>query len=331
VNDVNTQFVLRSRPVGLPKPDDFEMTRVPLPRVQPGTFLVRNTLIGLAPASRIRMGDGPSYAAPTPLGSVIYSQSLGEVIESAHRDFLVGDIVVLTDGGWQTHVVSDGSSAQKVDTAIAPASVWLGALGVSGLTAYAGLMEVAGLTPADTLLVSAASGAVGSSAGQIAKAIGCRVVGIAGGARKVAHVRDTLGFDDCLDYRSASFAQDMEAAGGFSVYFDNVGGAVRDAALGAMADYGRIVVCGLISEYNDGCTSGPGWMPILTRRLTVRGFLMRDHMACREAFLHDMAGWLREGRIKVLEDVTEGFENLPSAFIAMLTGRNFGKSLVKLR
>ena len=332
MNDFNMQFVLRSRPAGLPKPDDFEMVRAPLPRVGPGTFLVRNTLIGLAPASRIRMSEGPSYAAPTPLGSVIYSQSLGEVVESAHADYRAGDLVVLTDGGWQTHVVSDGSSAQKIDTTIAPASVWLGALGVSGLTAYAGLMEIAGLTPADTLLVSAASGAVGSSAGQIAKAIGCRVVGVAGGERKAAHVRDTLGFDDCLDYRSGSFVQDLQAAAGdgFSVYFDNIGGAVRNAALDVMADFGRIVVCGLISEYNDGSASGPGWMPILTKRLSVRGFLMRDHMASRAAFQRDMAGWLRDGRIKIVEDVTDGFANLPSAFIAMLTGRNFGKSLVRI-
>jgi len=329
----NTQFVLAARPVGLPKIEDFKLIRTPLPRVEANTFLVRNTMIGLAPASRIRMSEGPSYTTPTPLGDVVYSQSLGEVVESAHEAYAPGDLVVLTDGGWQTYVLSDGSSAQKVDTTIAPASVWLGVMGVSGFTAYAGLMKIASLKPTDSLLVSAASGAVGSSAGQIAKAIGCRVVGIAGGQQKVAHVRDTLGFHDCLDYRSDTFADELHTLGGdgFDVYFDNVGGPVRDAALTAMANFGRIVVCGLISEYNNtGKATGPGWMPILTKRLSVQGFLMRDHMDIREAFYRDMSAWIRSGKIKVLEDIVEGFDSLPIAFINMLTGKNFGKTLVRI-
>ena len=330
---LNTQFVLRSRPEGAPRPENFELVRVPIPRLAKGTFLVRNAMIGLAPASRIRMSEGHSYAAPTPLGGVIYSQSLGEVIASENEDFKPGEGVVLTDGGWQTHVVSDGSSAQKIDTSIAPPSVWLGTLGVSGLTAYVGLRNVARLQPRDTLLVSAASGAVGSVAGQIAKAMGCRVVGIAGGERKVGYVREQLRFDDCVDYRSDRFREHLleSSKDGFSVYFDNVGGAVRDAAVSVMANHGRIVICGLISEYNDRqAPSGPSWMPVLTKRLSVHGFLMRDHVGARDAFLAEMAGWLRDGKMRVLEDVVEGFENIPSAFIGMLMGRNFGKTLVRI-
>jgi NADPH-dependent curcumin reductase CurA len=331
---VRRQFVLKSRPTGVPKPDDFEMVSTPVPDLEPGTFIVRNAVIGLAPATRLRLGGESSYMAPTPLGSVIYSQSAGVVVASAHAGFALGENVALMDGGWQTHARSDGSNARKIDPTVAPPSVWLGALGVSGFAAYAGLKAVAGLRPSETVVVSAAAGAVGAAAGQIAKIAGCRIIGIAGGGRKVDFVRATLGFDAALDYRSSTFRDDLRAAcgdGGVNVYFDNVGGRVTDAVLGVMSDFGRVAVCGQISAYNaTGSAGGPDWMPVLTKRLTVRGFMIQDHQDLQDDFIRDLSVWIRNGSFKVVEDVIEGFENLPAAFIGMLTGANLGKTLVRL-
>jgi len=329
----NRQIVLKSRPVGEPVATDFELIEGPIPEPEAGQFVAQNIYLGLAPAARLRMSEGASYAAPTPLGSVVYGQSAGIVVASRNDRFQVGDKVVVTDGGWQDYTLTDGALATKVDEGKAPLASWLGVLGVSGQTAYGGLLLHGRPKPGETVVVSAASGAVGGAVGQIARIKGCRVIGIAGGAKKCAFVRETLGFDDCVDHRAAAFDAALRAAcpNGVDVYFDNVGGAVRDAVFPLMNDFGRIVVCGLIAEYNSTTTrAGPDWFPILTRRLTIRGFLMRDHADIQPRFIEDVSGWLADRRIVAREDITRGLHRAPEAFIAMLLGRNFGKSLVEL-
>jgi NADPH-dependent curcumin reductase CurA len=330
------RIVLKSLPKGLPTPDNFEIVEADIPVLRDGEFLVRNAYIGLAPSSRIRMselGSGKSYAEPTPIGGVIYGQTLGTVVETRHPGYAVGDTVVLTAGGWQEVTISDGSLTTRVDLSVAPPTHWLGALGVSGLSAYVGLIDVGHIQPTDCVAVSAASGAVGAMVGQIAKAMGCRVVGIAGGAEKCAYIKDELGFDEAVDYRAADFESALAnaCAGEIDLFFDNVGGAVRTAMLGQMNTFGRIVVCGMIAEYNSlSSATGPSWLPILSKRLTVRGFLMRDHMHMYDAFMRDVSNWMHAGAIKPREDIVDGLESTPEAFIGMLRGKNFGKTIVRL-
>jgi NADPH-dependent curcumin reductase CurA len=329
---LNRQVVLKSRPRGVPATADFELREAPVPTVGAGEFLVAHSHLGLAPAARIRMSEGRSYADPTPLGCVVYGQAAGRVVASRHEHFAVGDVVVVSDGGWQEYSISTGATATKVTAPDIPLTVWLGALGVSGLTAYVGLLDIGKAKADETVVVSAASGGVGSVVGQIARIKRCRVVGIAGGQEKCAHVHDDLGFEACVDYRAAGFAQALDKAcpDGIDVYFDNVGGMVRDAVIPRMNLFGRVVVCGMISEYNSGPAAGPSWFPILTKRLTVRGFLMRDHLDRKRAFEREMADWYRAGLLRVREDVVAGLEQAPAAFIGMLEGRNFGKTIVKL-
>lgn len=329
-------IVLRRRPQGLPCAEDFELVTAPCPVPAEGEFLVRNSHIGLAPSSRMRMSEvqgDQSYDAPTRLGGVIHGQTLGQIVETRHPDYRIGETVVLTAGGWQEMSVCDGTLVRRVDESVAPATYWLGALGVSGLTAYAGLMEVGALTPGETVVVSAASGGVGSVAAQIARASGCHVIGIAGGAAKCRSLLEELRLDAAVDYKAPTFADALRSAceGGVDLYFDNTGGPVRDAMLGQMARHGRIVVCGLVAEYNGlGGSTGPGWLPILARQLTVRGFLMRDFLHLEDRFVRDVGGWLKQGRIAVREDVTQGFENTPEAFVRMLSGKTFGKAIVQV-
>jgi NADPH-dependent curcumin reductase CurA len=330
------RIVLKSRPDGLPVPDNFEIETVNLPTVREGEILVKNEYLGLAPSSRIRMSEiksDASYAEPTPIGGVIYGQSLGRIVQSRNPRYKEGERVVLTAGGWQEMSVSDGSLTTRIDETKAGATQWLGALGVSGLTAYVGLFDVGGLKPNDRVAVSAASGAVGAMACQIAKAKGCHVVGIAGGPEKCRYLVDELGLDAAVDYRAADYgkALDEACAAGVDLFFDNVGGSIRADILARMNNFGRIVVCGMIAEYNSlSSSTGPGWLPILTKRLTVRGFLMRDHVHLHDDFVRDVGGWIAEGKIKPREDIVEGFENTPQAFIGMLSGRNFGKTIVRL-
>lgn len=330
------QIVLRSRPEGLPTPDNFAIRTVDVPAIGDGQFLVKNELLGLAPSSRIRMSESEtngSYDMPTPIGGVIHGQSLGTIIESRHPGYAVGAKVVLTAGGWQEMSVSDGSLTTPVDTSLAKESLWLGALGVSGLTAYAGLIGVGQIRPGDRVAVTAASGAVGAMAGQIARAFGCHVIGIAGGAEKCGYIRQELGFEAAVDYRSPAYDNELRqaCADGIDLFFDNVGGRIRSDLLPWMNKFGRIVVCGMISEYNNPAgATGPSWMPILTKQLTVRGFLMRDYVHLQSWFVRDVAGWLAEGKIKPREDITNGFENTPAAFIRMLSGQTFGKTIVRL-
>ncbi|GGC78130.1 NADP-dependent oxidoreductase [Chelatococcus reniformis] len=330
---MNRQIVLASRPEGLPALDNFALVSGDMPVPGPGQFLLAHHYLGLAPAARIRMGAARSYAPPLPIGGVIYGQAVGRVGASRHPQFQEGDLVVSTDAGWQEYSVSDGARASRIDAAIAPERVWLGALGVSGLTAYVGLLDVGGPRATDTVVVSAAAGAVGSAVGQIARIKGCRVVGIAGGSAKCRYVTQELGLDASVDYHAADFARQLADAchAGIDLYFDNVGGAVRDTVWPLMNDFGRVVVCGQISEY--GATApaaGPGWFSLLTKRLSVRGFLLRDHEERHAAAVADMSRWYREGRIKGREQIVEGLEQAPAAFIRMLQGGNLGKTLVRL-
>jgi NADPH-dependent curcumin reductase CurA len=246
----NRRIVLKSRPVGEPAASDFELIEGPIPEPAAGQFVAKNIYLGLAPAARLRMSEGASYAAPTPLGSVVYGQSAGIIIASRNERFQVGDKVVVTDGGWQDYTLTDGALATKVDESKAPLASWLGILGVSGQTAYGGLLLHGQPKSAETVVVSAASGAVGGAVGQIARIKGCRVIGIAGGEKKCAFVKETLGFEACVDHRATGFDATLReaCAGGVDVYFDNVGGAVRDAVFPLMNNFGRIVVCGLIAE-----------------------------------------------------------------------------------
>jgi NADPH-dependent curcumin reductase len=263
--------------------------------------------------------------------------TVNEVMASSNPDFAVGD-VVLAHTGWQTHAVSDGKGLRKIDPKLAPISTALGILGMPGMTAYAGLLEIGKPQAGETVVVAAASGPVGSLVGQIAKIKGARAVGIAGGAKKCAYVKDELGFDDCVDHRAGDFAERLKAAcpKGIDVYFENVGGAVFEAVLPLFNPFARMPVCGLISQYSaTELPPGPNRIPalmrsILSKRLTVRGFIVSDFAAKQGEFLRDVSTWLKEGRVKYREDVVDGLERAPPAFIGLLKGENFGKMLVQV-
>lgn len=329
---MNRQIVLASRPTGTPRPENFQLVETHVPQPKEGEVVVRHTWLGLAPAARLRMSASASYRQPMAIGEVVYGQALGVVVESRDARFRPGDMVMSISGGWQEYSVAPASALAQVDLEVAPPSLWLGALGTSGLTAYVGLLDLGQPHAGETVVVSAASGGVGSMVGQIARKLGCRVVGIAGGPEKTRHLMETFGFDVAVDYRAPDFATRLQAAclNGIDIYFDNVGGAVRDGVWRLMNTGGRVVVCGLISEYDDAPQPGPDWMTILSKRLTVRGFIMSDHLARRDDFQRDMITWYRSGDIRVLEDVREGLGAVVPAFIAMLTGRNLGKTLVRL-
>lgn len=328
----NRQIVLISRPSGMPTSDNFEVIESSIPEPRDGQILLRHSHLGLAPAARLRMSEGKSYAPPLALGDVVYGQALGIVVESRDAAFQPGEQVVSIHGGWQEYSVARAEALTRVDVSIAPPTVWLGALGTSGMTAYVGLLGIGKPKAGEVVVVSAASGAVGSAVGQIAKIRGCKVVGIAGGARKCSIATEYMQYDACIDYRAEDFATQLQQACplGVDVYFENVGGASRDAVWPLMNRGGRIVVCGLIAEYNNAKQPGPEWFSVLYKRLTVSGFLMSDHIDQRTDFLRDMGKWIGLGQIKVREHVHEGLTQTVPAFIGMLNGDNFGKTIVRL-
>jgi NADPH-dependent curcumin reductase len=331
------RVVLASRPAGEPTPDNFRTEDVPIPKPGPGQVLLRTLWLSLDPYMRGRMSDAPSYAAPVGIGATMVGGTVNKVIASNNPDFTVGDIV-LAHTGWQTHALSDGKGLRKIDPKLAPISTALGILGMPGMTAYTGLLEIGTPQAGETVVVAAASGPVGSLVGQIAKIKGARAVGVAGGAKKCAYVKDALGFDDCVDHRAGDFPARLATAcpKGIDIYFENVGGAVFDAVLPLFNPFARMPVCGLISQYSaTELPPGPNRVPqlmrnILTKRLTIRGFIVSDFAAKQGEFLRDAAGWLREGRIKYREDVVDGLERAPAAFIGLLKGENFGKMLVRV-
>ena len=280
------------------------------------------------------MRDAKSYASPFALGEVMTGMSVGEVVASQSPDLTVGE-VVLHDLGWREYALGTAAAFRPVPANDVPLSAWLGVLGMVGLTAWVGMLEIAALQPGDVVFVSGAAGAVGSLAGQVAKLHGAaRVVGSAGSAVKVAYLRDDLGFDAAFDYYDGPVATRLAetAPEGIDVYFDNVGGEHLEAAIGALRPYGRAALCGAISQYNvDGPAPGPRNLSLMIgNRLTLRGFLVGDHVDCRPAFLAEVEGWLAEDRIRLAETVVDGVENAPAAFIGLMRGENIGKMLVRV-
>lgn len=332
----NMRIVLASLPTGRPGPENFRIEHVALPSVSDGQVLLRILYLSLDPYMRGRMGAAKSYAAPVEIGQVMEGGTVAEVLESRLPDFRPGDIV-LSHSGWQSHAVADGSRLRKLDPAAAPVTTALGVLGMPGFTAYSGLLTIGQPKPGETVVVAAASGPVGSAVGQIARLKGARAVGIAGGAEKCAFVRDTFGFDAVVDHRSPDLAADLAAAcpEGIDVYFENVGGKVWDAVFPLLNGFARIPVCGLVAQYNSsGDFEGPDRLPvvmrqILTKSLTLRGFIQTEFAAQRPAFHAEMARWIAEGAVKYKEDIVEGLEQAPQAFIGLLEGRNFGKLIIK--
>src|SRR5438132_3518048 len=330
------RIVLASRPVGEPKPSDFRIEEYAVPSPGAGEVLLRTIWLSLDPYMRGRMSDGPSYAQPVPIDGVMEGGTVSEVIASNNPGFAKGDIV-LSRAGWQTHAVSDGKGLAKIDPKIAPISTAVGVLGMPGMTAYTGLLDIGKPQSGETVVVAAASGAVGSAVGQIARIKGARAVGIAGGKDKCAYVKNELGFDDCLDHRDPDLAAKLKDAcpKGIDVYFENVGGAVFAAVFPLLNAFARIPVCGLIAHYNDTQAVAPKWAPammrtVLTKRLTIRGFIVSDFATRHPDFLRDMSQWVREGKVKHKEFVTEGLDSAPAAFMGLLKGANFGKQLVRV-
>jgi NADPH-dependent curcumin reductase CurA len=333
----NRQILLASRPRGEPTPDNFKLVETDAPQPGPGQVLLRTIYLSLDPYMRGRMNAGPSYSKPVEVGEVMEGGAVCEVVQSNLAQYKPGD-VVLARAGWQEYALSDGNGAQKIDPSLRPVSYALGVLGMPGLTAYTGLLNIGQPRPGETLVVAAASGAVGSVVGQIARIKGCRAVGVAGGERKCRYVKEELGFDACLDHRQPDLAGRLKAAcpKGIDIYFENVGGAVFDAVLPLLNNFARVPVCGLIAHYNAAeLPAGPDRVPLvmhdaLVKRLTFRGFIVSDFASQFPEFLRDMSGWLREGRVKYKEDVTDGLENAPRELIGLLKGENFGKKIIRV-
>ena len=330
------RIVLAARPVGEPKPSDFRLEEHAIPTPGAGEVLLRTIWLSLDPYMRGRMSDGPSYAQPVPVGGVMEAGTVCEVVASNNPGFKAGDIV-LARAGWQTHAISDGKGLAKVDPKLAPISTAVGVLGMPGMTAYTGLLDIGQPKPGETVVVAAASGAVGSAVGQIAKIKGARAIGIAGGKDKCDYVKNEFGFDDCLDHRDPDLAAKLKAAcpKGIDVYFENVGGPVFEAVFPLFNAFARMPVCGLIAHYNDTQSVALKWAGalmrnVLTNRLTIRGFIVSDFASRHGDFLKDMSAWVRDGKVKYKEHVTEGLENAPDAFMGLLKGANFGKQLVRV-
>jgi len=334
----NRRIVLAARPRGAADLGSFRLESVPLAEPREGELLLRTSYLSLDPYMRGRMSDAPSYAPPVAVGAVMIGQTVSVVAASRHPEWRVGDRV-LAYSGWQEYEVTTPRSLVKLSADIEPPSYALGVLGMPGFTAFVGLLDIGKPQSGETLVVAAATGAVGSVVGQIAKMQGCRVVGIAGGADKCAWAVHELGFDACVDHRSATLDAELAAAcpGGIDIYYENVGGKVLRAVLPLLNAHARIPLCGLISQYNESPAQAPGdtatllMRTILVKRLTVRGFIISDgHEQRRPEFLESMAGWLRAGKMKYREHVVQGLEHAPQAFLDLLAGGNFGKVVVAI-
>jgi NADPH-dependent curcumin reductase CurA len=333
----NRRIVLRSRPAGAPAETDFRLETADLPEPEAGEVHLSTLWLSLDPYMRGRMSDAKSYAAPVPVGGVMPGGTVSRVVASRADGLAPGDIV-LGQTGWQEQAVVPAKDLVKLDPGKAPVRTALGVLGMPGMTAYAGLVAIGRPKAGETVVVAAAAGAVGSVVGQVAKALGCRAVGVAGGPAKCAHVVETLGFDACVDHRDPGMAEALARAcpDGIDVYFENVGGAVLEAVLPLLNPFARMPVCGTIAHYNDTAPPpGPNRVPelmraVLTRRLTLRGFIVSDLAEMRGEFLERVGAWVREGRIRYVEDVAEGLDTAPRAFIGMLAGKNLGKQLVRV-
>jgi len=335
---LNRRIVLNSRPVGAPTTDNFRLEENAKPVPAAGEVLLRTLYLSLDPYMRGRMSDAPSYAPPVAIGEVMLGGTVSRVEASLHPNYQPGDLV-LSYSGWQDYALSDGTGLSKLEAQTAHPSLALGILGMPGFTAYMGLLDIGQPKAGETVVVAAASGAVGSVVGQIAKLKGCRVVGIAGGAEKCRFVAEKLGFDVCIDRRSTDLPRQLAEAcpEGIDVYFENVGGAVFNAVMPLLNVSARVPVCGVIAHYNDTkLPPGPDRLGLLTRtllikRIKMQGFIIFDDYAHRYGeFFSQMSTWLKQGKIIFREDVVDGLENSPQAFIGLLEGKNFGKLVVRV-
>ncbi len=333
----NRRILLAARPDGAPKESDFELVETPVPAPDDGEVVTRTIYLSLDPYMRGRMNAAKSYAEPVGIGDVMTGGAVGQVVASKHPKFTGGDIV-FGQTGWQDYALSNGKGLRKLDSAKAPISTALGVLGMPGMTAYTGLLNIGQPKEGETLVVAAASGAVGSAVGQIGKIKGCRVIGVAGSPEKCKFVIDDLGFDDCLDHRDPDFAEKLAGAcpEGVDIYWENVGGAVFEAVLPLFNFFARVPVCGLIAQYNaTGAPEGPNKIPLLMRsvlsnRLRIQGFIVWDFAAQEREFQQVMSAWIREGRVKYREDFVDGLENAPKALMGLLKGKNFGKLVIRV-
>ena len=324
---------LKSRPQGEPTASNFELVETTVADPAEGQVLVRNHFMSVDPYMRGRMNDVKSYTPPFKLGEALDGGAVGQVIRSRSPDLQEGDFVSGM-GGWREYAVAPAKSYARVDPQMGPLQAFLGVLGMPGMTAYVGLLDLGKPVAGETVFVSAAAGAVGGLVGQIARIQGCRTVGSAGSDDKVKHLREDLKFDEAFNYKSGPAAEALARTcpEGIDIYFDNVGGEQLEASIGRMKNFGRLVLCGAISQYN-ATEPAPGprnLMLLVGKRLTMRGFIVSDHQDRREAFLRDMSGWLREGKVSQTETVVDGLDKAAEAFIGMLRGQNTGKMLVRL-
>ena len=335
---INKQWLLASRPAAEATTGNFRLVETPVPALAEGQVLVRHHYLSLDPYMRMRMNDAKSYAAPQPLNAVMIGGTVGEVVDSKHPKFAAGDKVV-SMGGWQQYGVVDGNAPgllRKVDTTHVPLSAYLGAVGMPGVTAWYGLVKLCSPKAGETIVVSAASGAVGSAVGQLAKVRGCRAVGIAGGADKCRYVVEELGFDACVDYKQHKDLKSLEAAlaeaapNGVDCNFENVGGLVFDAVLRRMNAFGRMALCGMISGYDGAPIPLSDPSLILKSRLRLEGFIVSEHMELWPEALKELGMLVATGKLKYRETIAPRIEDAPEAFLGLLKGRNFGKQLVKL-
>jgi len=337
--EINRRFVLERRPKGLPDDGTLRLEEVPVPEPGAGQMLLRTIYLSLDPYMRGRMNDAKSYAKPVEIGEVMTGQVVAEVVSSDLEGFAPGDRV-LAGSGWQDYALSDGEGVMNLGQTPENPSWALGILGMPGYTAYAGLLKIGEPKPGETVVVAAASGPVGATVGQIARRLGCRVVGVAGGPEKCAHVTETLGFDACIDHKADDFADQLAAAcpDGIDVYFENVGGKVLYAVLPLLNPFARVPVCGMVAWYNiKGLPEGPDHGPailstILRMKLKMQGFIIFDSFprSTYDEFVREMTGWLAEGSILYREQVVEGLEAAPAALNDVLEGRNFGKMVVRV-
>ena len=338
-DSMNRRIVLASRPKGRPTPDNFRIESAPIPAPKDGQLLLETVYLSLDPYMRGRMNEGKTYADASELGDTMIGATVARVKQSRHADWKEGEFV-LAYSGWQEYALSDGRGLRRLDPHGAPLSTALGVLGMPGFTAYSGLLEIGQPKAGDTVVVAAASGAVGSAVGQIARIKGARAVGIAGGPEKCAFVKDELGFDAVVDHRAPDFADQLRKAcpDGIDVYFENVGGQVWDAVRPLLNKFARVPVCGLVSHYNAGADGAKeeraaiDLQDLLFRSLTVRGFIQVDFVEQYEAdFLREAPQWVKEGKLRYREDIVDGLENAPDAFIGLLEGKNFGKLSVRVK
>jgi hypothetical protein len=327
----NMQVLLAARPRGTVQETDFRIVNTETPALKDGEVLVQIHFLSLDPYMRGRMDDVKSYAASVNVGDVMTGGTVGEVIESKNPKFAAGDKVIGMFG-WQQYAVNDGRALQKIDTRKLSMSVYLGTVGMPGVTAWYGLNKIGTPKAGETVVVSAASGAVGSVVGQLAKILGCRAVGVAGGKAKCDYVVNELGFDACVDYKAGNLHGDLKAAApnGIDIYFDNVGGEILDTVLKQLNAFARIPMCGLISGYNGVAYPLQNYRSFLVNRVNLQGFIVSEHMEIWPQALAELGGLVASGRLKYRESVAQGLENAPKAFMGMLKGENFGKQVVKL-